>query len=91
MQAANPHYDEDDIAVRGEEIFARDIEPQVRTRPGRDFVLIDILSGDYEVDADELVAADRLFERRPEATVWMRRVESPDTYRFGLRPGYRAS
>ena len=91
MQAASPHYGEDDIAAQGEAIFARDIEPRVRIRPGREFVLIDILSGDYEVDADDLAAEDRLFARRPDALIWMRRVGSADAYRFGLRPGQPAS
>lgn len=35
------------------------------------FALIDIKSGDYELDRDEVAASDRLLARRPDAQVWM--------------------
>jgi hypothetical protein len=86
MQTSTPRYSAEEFATRGEAIFARDIEPHVRSENPRDFVLIDIESGDYEVDADDDAASDRLLARRPDAQVWMRRVGSPYGYYFGFRP-----
>ena len=86
MRTTIPRYSEDCFAARGEAIFARDIEQHARSENLRNFVLIDIESGDYEVDADEDAASDRLLARRPDAQVWMRRVGSPYAHRLGFRP-----
>ncbi len=91
MAATKPKYSKEEFARRGEAIFEKDIRPRIE--PGtddRDFVLIDIESGDFEIDADQLVAARRLNERRPNAQVWMRRVGSRYTCRFG-RGKYRSA
>jgi hypothetical protein len=55
-----PRYSKEEFARRGEAIFERDIRPHLK--PGHDevFVLIDIETGAYEIDADELRASDRL-------------------------------
>jgi len=86
MQTTTSRYSDEEFATRGEEIFVRDIEQHVQAENPRDFVLIDIESGDYEVDADQDAASDRLLARHPDAQVWMRRVGSPYAYRFGPRP-----
>jgi hypothetical protein len=85
MRATTPRYSKEAFATRGEAIYARDIEPHVRSQDPRNFVLIDIETGDYEVDADEMAASDRLLARHPEAQVWMRRVGSPYAHRIGGR------
>jgi len=41
------------------------------------FVVIDVHSGDFEVDADKLIALDRLKERRPAAQTFVIRVGYP--------------
>jgi hypothetical protein len=91
MRATTPRYSDEEFAARGEAIFARDIEQHVRSEDARNFVLIDIETGDYEVHADQDAASDRLLARRPDAQVWMRRVGSPHAYRFGFRPVRRPS
>ena len=75
----------EDISGKAEEIFKRDIEPNTRPDQLRDFVMIDVDSGDFEIDPDELAASHRLRERRPEARIWMRKVGSPYARRFGGR------
>ena len=75
----------EDIPEKGEAIYKRDIEP--RTKPAQlgMFVLIDVDTGDFEIDADEIAASDRLESRRPRARVWMRRVGSRQARKFGGR------
>jgi hypothetical protein len=81
----------EEFARRGEEIFERDIRPHVQSEDPAKFVLIDIETGDYEIDADEMTASDRLLARRPDAQVWFRRVGSPYAHRFvrALYPTHR--
>lgn len=70
----------------GDEIFERDIAPLVAAEDGKSFVVIDVTSGAYEVDSNERVASDRLYARKPEALVYVRRVGSRFARHFGGRP-----
>jgi hypothetical protein len=72
-----------DIEERGEQIFVKDIQDRVKNEDPRNYVLIDVDSGDFEVDRDEELAAKRLRVRRPAGRVWMRRVGSRVSRRFG--------
>jgi hypothetical protein len=78
-------YSKDEFARRGEAIFARDIRPHLAGRDENEFVAIDIETGAYEVDADELAACDRLLARVPGAQTWLRRVGSRSARHFGGR------
>jgi len=82
---ADPHLRDvpADMGARADAIYERDIAPQLRLEDMGKCVLIDVISGAFEVDRDELAAADRLQARQPNAVVWMRRAGS----RFGRRLG----
>jgi hypothetical protein len=80
---ARPRYPLDEIARRGDEIFERDISAHLKGEDEDKFILIDIESGDYEVDVDVLAASDRLRARRPDAEVWIRRIGSRHAFRLG--------
>ena len=83
-----PRYSKEEFARRGEAIFEKEIRPLVQDRNPRDFVLIDIETGAYEVDSDEDAASDRLLARFPDAQIWMRRVGSHIARKFGGRGGW---
>ncbi len=85
MPVSRPHYSKEEFARRGDEIYERDIQPQVEPGHEGKFVVIDIETGDYEVDADELTASDLLFARNPDAQIWTRRVGTRYARRFGPR------
>ena len=78
-----PRYSKEEFARRGDEIYNRDIRPQVEADNQGKIVLIDIESGAWEMAADEMTAANRLDARVPDAQVWMVRVGYPYIYRFG--------
>lgn len=78
-----PRYSKDEFAKRGEAIFEKEIRPNLGKRNSRHFVLIDIETGDYEIDSDEDAASDRLLARIPDAQIWMRRVGSRHSRKFG--------
>ena len=74
MRTKKLHYSKDEFARRGDRIYEQDIHPHLTPEDEGKFVLIDIETGAYEIDADELAASDRLLARRPAAQVWMARV-----------------
>jgi hypothetical protein len=59
--------------------------PRLKANDDVKFAAIDIDSGAYEVDTDELEACDRLRARIPSAQIWLVRVGSRYVHRFGGR------
>lgn len=90
MQATQPLYSKEEFARRGDEIYERDIRPYIEASNEGKFVVIDIETGAYEMDGDELVASDRLLSRYPDAQMWMKRVGSRYVRRFGPHQRSRA-
>ena len=85
MSVSKPRYSKEEFARRGDEIYDRDISPHVEPDDEGKFVVIDIETGAYEIDQDELAASDRLLARRLDAQMWTRRVGSRYARRFGPR------
>lgn len=83
MSTLQPRYSKEEFARCGDEIYELDIRPQIKAEDEGKFVLIDIETGDYEMDADELAASDRLLVRHPNAQVWLIRVGSRYARCFG--------
>lgn len=72
------------IAARGEEIyqFLRDeLESQHK---GKIFV-VDIETGNYEIDDEDLVATDRLLAKNPNAVTYGLRIGFGPIYKLGFR------
>ena len=85
MIELQPRYSMEEFAQRGSEIYERQIKPLLHESDRGKYVLIDIETGDYEMDEDEIAAADRLRARRPGAQVWMEQVGMRGARRFGAR------
>ena len=73
---------EESVASRGKELYATKIRELTRGTANGDFVVIDIHSGDFEVDSDDVTATMRLMERRPDAITWAVCVGYPSAYNF---------
>jgi hypothetical protein len=85
MASTKRRYSKDEFAERGDAIYENDVRLQLKADDDGKFAAIDIESGAYEVDADELEACDRLRARVPDAQIWMVRVGSRYVHRFGGR------
>ena len=85
MGTTKRRYPKEEIVKRGEAIFEKSVKQHLKRRARLDFVVIDIETGDYEVDAKELAACDRLRERIPDAQLYGRRVGSRFARHFGGR------
>lgn len=88
MPVPKPRYSKEEFARRGDEIYDRDISPHVGPNDEGKFVVIDIETGAYEIDQDELAASDRLLAHRLDAQIWTRLIGSRHARRFGPRFGY---
>jgi len=85
MASTKRRYSKEEFARRGDAIYERDVRPHLKPEDDGKFVAIDIESGAYEMDEDEMAADDRLHARLPQAQVWMVRVGSRYVHRFGGR------
>lgn len=83
MTVRRRRYPKEEFARRGNEIYERAIRPQVEVGNEGKIIVIDIETGAWEMDADEVAASKRLEARCPDAQVWMVRVGSTYVRRFG--------
>ena len=82
-----PKYSKDEISDRAKKIYAEQIKALVEPEENGKFIVIDIESGDYEVDRKMLVASRRLRERRPDGVGFGGKVGYETAYHIGGRPG----
>jgi hypothetical protein len=73
----------EEIVQRGQERYEREIRAQVEAKNKGRFLALDIETGAYEMDEDDLTAEDRLLDRMPHATVFALRIGYPAAYRLG--------
>jgi hypothetical protein len=83
MPATGPSRSPEELARLGGELFDRRVRPSLRPEDDGKFVAVDVVSGEYELDADDYAAVARLRARVPAAEVWLARAGSPTTYRIG--------
>ena len=77
-------YTIEEVCDRGQQIYEEQIKRLVEPQENGKFIIIDIESGDYEIDEDELEACDRLEVRRPEAETYMTRIGCCAAYHMGF-------
>jgi hypothetical protein len=80
-----PPYTAEEVATRGETIYEQQIRAKVEATHKGQFVVIDIETGDYEIDADDLAATKRALAKRPAAVLYGLRIGYPAAYRLGGR------
>ena len=76
---AGHSYGPGEVAVRGEAIYRERNQQPVEPAKKGSFVVIDVETGDYGVDAGDATATKRLLDRRPNAVT------------YDIRLGYRAA
>jgi hypothetical protein len=90
MAVRQRRYPVEEIARRGDEIYAQAIRSLLAPEHDGRVVAIDIETGEWEMDEDELVASKLLLARHPDAQIWLVRVGSPYLHRFGAGRARRA-
>jgi hypothetical protein len=85
MGSVKRRHSKEEFARRGDAIYEKDVLPQLKADDHGKFAAIDIESGEYSMDADELKACQKLRKRIPDAQIWMVRVGYRTVHRIGGR------
>jgi hypothetical protein len=85
MAVRQPRYSKEEFAERGDALYETEVRTQVEEGNHGKIVAIDLETGDFEVDASEVDACDRLEVRHPDAQIWIVRIGSRHVRRFGGR------
>ena len=76
-------YSPREVESLGEEMYERQIRAQVEVGNKGKFVVIDVETGEFEVDEDDLEATKRVLAKRPDAVLYGLRVGYPTAYTLG--------
>ena len=85
MAFTKRRYSKEEFARRGDAIYENAVRPHFTAEAEGKFAAIDIESGTFEIDVDELEACHKLRARIPAAQIWMVRVGYRSVHRFGGR------
>ena len=80
---SHPRYTSDEIVHRGQVLSDQQIRRQVEASHKGKFLVLDIETGEYEIDADELAALKRAKAKNPDAALYILRVGYSTAYRVG--------
>ena len=76
-------YSREEVATRGEAIYEREIRPKVESQNQGKYLVLDIETGEYEINPDDLVATKRAMAKRPDAVLYGLRIGHRAAYRLG--------
>ena len=79
------HYTSEEIVERGRMLYEQQIRPHVEREHTGKYLVLDVESGDYEIDRDHLAASDRAAAKRPGAPLFAVRIRYPTVGRIGGR------
>ena len=82
---AHPRYSSNEIAERGQALYEREIRGSLAASDHGKFLVLDIETGQYELDTDGLAAVQRARAKRPDGAFYVLRVGQPAAYRLGLK------
>jgi hypothetical protein len=78
-------YTSEEIVQRGQTLYEQEIRPKVEPENKGKYLVINVATGDYEMDADDLVASKRAKAKFPDAPLYTMRIGYPTAYRLGGR------
>lgn len=79
-----------EIVRRGKALYERHIRAEVEAGNLGKVLVINVDTGDYEMDADHLTASDRAAAKYPGAPLYAMRIGSPALGRIGSRSPAKA-
>lgn len=82
-------YPRGEIARLGKKIYDEKLRSLLEPQDNHKYVVIDVETGEYEVDQDELAAFDRARARRSDAPLYATRVGHGALCRIGGRFGVK--
>lgn len=76
-------YSTQEIVSRGQTLYETRIRETLQGENDGKFLALDIETGEYELDQDELTAVKKAKARRPDAPLYILRVGYPSAHRLG--------
>jgi hypothetical protein len=83
MASTKRRYSKEEFARRGDALVESKVRPNLTDADADKFVAIDIETGEYELDKDEMKAVGRLRKRIPDSQIWLVHVSLGYLHRFG--------
>jgi len=81
----HPNYTSEEIAQRGQVIYDQQVRAQVETAHQGEFLVLNIETGEYEIDRNELAALQRAKAKNPDGVFYLLRVGATAAYRLGKK------
>ena len=79
-----PGYTVEEVGRRGQTLYDAEIRPEVEAEHHGKFLVVDVTSGEYEVDNSDLAASNRAMTKNPNAVLYGVRIGYTQAYRFGV-------
>ncbi|MDZ4658108.1 MAG: hypothetical protein SH868_11075 [Bythopirellula sp.] len=73
----------DEIEQRGEELYTSKIRTLVTKQDEGKFVVIDVGTGEYQIDADHVKALEKMLVHHNGNSLYSIRIGSPAAYKLG--------
>jgi hypothetical protein len=83
MATGKRRYRKEEFARRGDALVQSKVRPNLTAADEDKFVAIDVETGEYELDKDEMKATDRLRKRVADPQIWLVHVTFGYLHRFG--------
>ena len=80
-----PRYTRQEVAARGRAIYEQRIRDKVEPEHVGKFLVIDIETGEYELDADDVAVMKRAAQKHPADALYGMRIGYPTMGRIGAR------
>jgi hypothetical protein len=83
MASTKRRYNKQEFARRGDALVESKVRPYLTAADKDKFVAIDIETGEYELDNNEMKAVERLRKRVSDAQIWLVHATLGYLHRFG--------
>ena len=81
----NPPADREAFARQAEAYYERTLRTKLEPQHKGEYLVLDVESGDYELDADEMAAIDRARAKHPDRLFYILRVGYPAAVFIGAK------
>ena len=79
------NYTPGEVESRGQALYEEHIREKVEANNKGKFLVVDIETGEYEIDANDLAVTKRALAKRSDAVFYGLRIGYPAAYRLGGR------
>ena len=79
----HPRYASAEIVQRGQRWYEQQIRGQVEPQHAGEFLVVDVETGDYEIDPEDVQAFRRAKAKHPDGAFYIVRIGAPTAYRLG--------